>query len=59
MRVHDSIASVTGANRGLGLMFVKEDMAGEFTLPKSSRWAWFARCSAQSKLAATKDLSMT
>jgi hypothetical protein len=34
MRVHDSVAFITGANRGLGLMFAKEDMAGEFTLPK-------------------------
>jgi hypothetical protein len=34
MRVHDSVAFITAANRGLGLMFVMEDMAGESTLPK-------------------------
>jgi hypothetical protein len=34
MRVHNSVAFITAANRGLGLMFVMEDMAGEFTLPK-------------------------
>jgi hypothetical protein len=34
MRVHDSVAFITGANRGLGLMFAKENTAGELMLPK-------------------------
>ena len=34
MGVHDSVAFIMGAKRGLGLMFAKEDMAGELTLAK-------------------------
>jgi NAD(P)-dependent dehydrogenase (short-subunit alcohol dehydrogenase family) len=34
MRVHDSVAFVTGANRGLGLIFAKDAMAGELTFAK-------------------------
>jgi hypothetical protein len=34
MRVHDSVGFITGANRGLGLMFAKKNMAGELMLPE-------------------------
>ena len=37
MRGPDSVAFITGANRGLSLMFAKEDMAGELTFAKVKR----------------------